>query len=283
MAKFFIDRPVFAWVIAIIMMLAGAISIVKLPVAQYPRIAPTAISITATYPGASAKTIEDTVTQVIEQKMKGIDDLRYMASTSESIGQAVITLTFDAATDPDIAQVQVQNKLSLATPLLPEDVQRQGIQVAKASTSILMVVGFISENGSMDNSDLSDYVASYILDPISRVDGVGEATLFGAQYSMRIWLDPEKLHNYKLTPGDVKAAIQAQNAQIAAGQVGGTPALAGQQISYTIMSQTRLERPEQFEKILLRVNTDGSAVRLADVARVEIGSESQLPPAKPGA
>jgi multidrug efflux pump len=274
MAKFFIDHPVFAWVIAIIIMLAGVLSIAKLPVAQYPRIAPTAISITATYPGASAKTIEDTVTQVIEQKMKGIDDLRYMASTSEAIGQAVVTLTFDAATDPDIAQVQVQNKLSLATPLLPEEVQRQGIQVAKASTSFLMVIGFVSENGSMTDNDLSDYVASYVLDPISRVDGVGEATLFGAQYSMRVWLAPEKLNNYKLTPGDVKTAIQAQNAQIAAGQVGGTPALAGQQISYTIMSQTRMERPEQFADILLRVNKDGSAVRLSDVARIEIGSEN---------
>ncbi|GAB6038004.1 efflux RND transporter permease subunit [Fundidesulfovibrio butyratiphilus] len=274
MAKFFIDRPVFAWVIAIIIMLAGALSIMKLPVAQYPRIAPTAISITATYPGASAKTIEDTVTQVIEQKMKGIDDLRYMSSTSEAIGQASITLTFDPSTDPDIAQVQVQNKLSLATPLLPEEVQRQGIQVAKASTSFLMVIGFVSENGSMNDSDLSDYVSSYVLDSISRVDGVGEATLFGSQYAMRVWLDPQKLENYKLTPADVKIAIQAQNAQVAAGQVGGTPSLAGQQISYTIMSQTRLEKPEEFAKILLRVNPDGSSVLLSDVARIEIGNES---------
>jgi multidrug efflux pump len=274
MAKFFIDRPVFAWVIAIILMLAGGLSILNLPIAQYPRIAPTAISITATYPGASAQTLQDTVTQIIEQKMKGIDDLRYMSSTSEANGQATINLTFDSSTDPDIAQVQVQNKLALATPLLPEEVQRQGIQVAKSSASFLMVVGFVSEDDSMSAGDLNDYVASYVLDPLSRVDGVGEASLFGAQYAMRVWLDPEKLNNYKLTPADVKSAIEAQNAQVSAGQVGGTPALKGQQISYTIMSQTRLERPEQFAKILLRVNQDGSSVLLSDVARIEIGSES---------
>jgi multidrug efflux pump len=274
MAQFFINRPVFAWVIAIIIMLAGALSILRLPLSQYPRIAPTAVTITAVYPGASPKTIEDTVTQVIEQKMKGIDNLSYMSSTSDTTGQAVITLTFDSSTDPDIAQVQVQNKLALATPLLPLDVQRQGIAVAKTSTNFLMVLGFVSDDDSMTGNDLSDFATAYILDPVSRVNGVGEASVFGAQYAMRVWLDPDKLYNYKLTPADVKAAITAQNAQVSAGQIGGTPAASGQKMNFTILSQSRLETPEQFEKILLRVNPDGSAVHLADVGRCELGSEN---------
>jgi multidrug efflux pump len=274
MARFFIDRPVFAWVIAIILMLAGGLSILRLPVSQYPRIAPTAISITANYPGASPRTVEDTVTQVIEQKMNGLDHLSYMSSTSDSTGQAVITLTFDSSTDPDIAQVQVQNKLALATPLLPQDVQRQGVTVAKSVQNFLIVLGFVSEDGSMNGNDLTDYVSSYILDPISRVNGVGEATVFGAKYAMRVWLDPARLHNYKLTPTDVKAAILAQNAQVSAGQVGGAPALPGQEMNFIILSQARLERPEQFEDILLRTNPDGSTVRVRDVGRCELGSES---------
>jgi len=274
MAKFFIDRPVFAWVIAIIIMLAGALSIMRLPISQYPKIAPTAITISASYPGASSKTVEDSVTQVIEQKMKGIDNLRYMSATSESTGQVDITLTFDSDTDPDIAQVQVQNKLSLATPLLPEEVQRQGITVNKSSSSFLMIVALTSDDPKLDGRDLSDYASAYLLDPISRVNGVGEAMVFGAQYSMRVWLDPDKLNNYKLTPANVEAAIVAQNAQISAGQIGGTPAVRGQQMSYTILSQSRLETADQFEKIILRVNQDGSTVHLSDVARVELGSES---------
>ncbi|MEW5773310.1 MAG: efflux RND transporter permease subunit [Thermodesulfobacteriota bacterium] len=273
MSRFFIDRPVFAWVIAILVMLAGGLSILNLPVAQYPRIAPTSISIVARYPGASPRTLEDTVTQVIEQKMKGLDDLRYMTATSESTGEVNITLTFDADTDPDIAQVQVQNKLALATPLLPQEVQRQGIQVNKAVKNYLMVIGFVSKDGDMTAADLNDYVGTYVADPLSRADGVGEITQFGAQYAMRVWLDPGKLQSYALTPADVKAAIAAQNAQISAGEVGGAPALPGQKMSFTINAQTRLETPEQFERILLRVNPDGSAVRLADVARCEIGSE----------
>ncbi len=274
MAKFFIDRPVFAWVIAIIIMLAGALSILKLPISQYPKIAPTAVTISAAYPGASSKTVEDTVTQVIEQKMKGIDNLRYMSATSDSTGQVAITLTFDSNTDPDIAQVQVQNKLSLATPLLPEAVQRQGITVNKSASSFLMIVALASDDPKMTGRDLSDYASAYLLDPISRVNGVGEASVFGAQYAMRIWLDPNKLNNYKLQPSDVSSAIVAQNAQISAGQIGGTPAQPGQQMSFTILSQTRLESVEQFEKIILRTNQDGSTVRLKDVARVELGSES---------
>ena len=274
MARFFIDRPIFAWVLAIIVMLAGALSIATLPIAQYPSIAPPAVAITATYPGASAKTLEDTVTQIIEQKMKGLDHLSYMASTSESSGSVTITLTFENGTDPDTAQVQVQNKLALATPLLPQEVQQQGVQVAKSATNFLNVLAFTSEDGSMNGSDLSDYVAANVQDAISRVEGVGDTTLFGSQYAMRIWLDPNKLSNFSLTPLDVKTAIQAQNAQVSAGQLGAMPAAAGQQINATITSQTRLKTTEEFGNILLRTQTDGSQVRLRDVARIELGSEN---------
>ncbi|NHZ45520.1 efflux RND transporter permease subunit [Nitratidesulfovibrio liaohensis] len=274
MARFFIDRPVFAWVIAIIIMLAGALSILSLPISQYPKIAPTAVTISARYPGASAKTMEDTVTQVIEQKMKGIDSLRYMSSTSDSTGQTSITLTFDSDTNPDIAQVQVQNKLALATPMLPEAVQRQGVSVTKSTSSFLMIVGLVSDDPSVTGRDLSDYIATYLMDPVSRVDGVGDTQLFGAQYAMRVWLDPHKLLNYKMTPADVSSAITAQNAQLSVGQIGGTPAVPGQGMSFTILSQSMLQTPGQFERIVLRVNPDGSTVRLADVARVELGSEA---------
>ena len=274
MAKFFIDRPVFAWVIAIIIMLVGALSIFTLPVSQYPKIAPTAVSISARYPGASSKTLEDTVTQVIEQKMTGLDNLRYMSSTSDAAGQVSITLTFDSNTDPDIAQVQVQNKLALATPLLPEVVQRQGITVAKSSSSFLMVVALSSDDPNMTGRDLSDYASTYLLDPIGRVDGVGETQLFGAQYSMRVWLDPHKLNNYKMTPADVKNAITARKAEVSAGQIGGTPAADGQQMSFSILSQELLQTKDEFAEIVLRVNPDGSAVRLSDVARLEVGSEN---------
>jgi multidrug efflux pump len=274
MSRFFIDRPIFAWVIALVIMLAGGLAIHSLPIAQYPEIAPPAVAITATYPGASAKTLEDTVTQVIEQKMKGIDHLSYMSSTSDSAGTATITLTFTSGTDPDIAQVQVQNKLQLATPLLPQEVQLQGLQVEKSATNFVLVLAFYSPDGSLTQSDLSDYVAANVQDVISRVDGVGDVTLFGAQYAMRIWLDPDKLTNYKLTPGDVRIAIEAQNAQISAGQLGGAPSVKGQQLNATITAQSRLQTPDQFRNILLRTNTDGSTVYLRDVARVELGSEN---------
>ena len=274
MARFFIDRPVFAWVIAILIMMSGVLAIMTLPISQYPNIAPPTVSIEATYPGASAKTVEDTVTQVIEQKMKGIDHLIYMASNSDSSGRATITLTFAAGANPDIAQVQVQNKLQLAMPSLPQEVQKQGISVAKRSANFLTVFAFVSEDGSMDNADIGDYVATNLLDPVSRLDGVGDVTLFGAQYAMRIWLDPNKLQKYNLMASDVVSAIEAQNAQVSAGQLGGTPSVQGQQINVTIMAQSRLETVGQFERILLRVNSDGSSVRIGDVARVEIGSES---------
>ncbi|MEB7886468.1 multidrug efflux RND transporter permease subunit AcrB [Serratia fonticola] len=274
MAKFFIDRPIFAWVIAIIIMLAGILSIMKLPIAQYPTIAPPAVTISANYPGADAKTVQDTVTQVIEQNMNGIDNLLYMSSNSDSSGNVQITLTFNSGTDPDIAQVQVQNKLQLAMPLLPQEVQQQGVSVEKSSSSFLMVAGFISEDGSMTQEDIADYVGSNIKDPISRTSGVGDVQLFGAQYAMRIWLDPNKLNNYQLTPGDVIAAIKVQNNQVAAGQLGGTPPVKGQQLNASIIAQTRLTSPEEFSKIQLKVNPDGSQVRLSDVAKVELGGES---------
>jgi HAE1 family hydrophobic/amphiphilic exporter-1/multidrug efflux pump len=274
MARFFIDRPIFAWVIAIIVMIAGTISVLRLPVSQYPAIAPPAINIQTSYPGASATTLEQTVTQVIEQRMSGLDGLRYMTSSSDSTGGANVELTFEPGTDPDIAQVQVQNKLSLAMPSLPQEVQRQGVRVAKSNRNFLMIAAFVSEDGSMKRNDISDYVASTLLDPISRVSGVGDVQVFGTPYAMRIWLDPDKLASFRLTPLDVSSAVLAQNAQVSAGQFGGAPAMPGQQLNATITAQSRLQTPQQFENILLRVNTDGSQVRLRDVARVELTGES---------
>ncbi|MEE2870074.1 AcrB/AcrD/AcrFa family protein [Alcanivorax sp. MD8A] len=274
MARFFIDRPIFAWVIAIIMMMAGALAIYTLPIEQYPTVAPPEVSISGNYPGASAKTVEDSVTQVIEQQMNGIDNLMYMSSSSDSFGNAQISLTFAPGTDPDIAQVQVQNKLQLATPLLPQEVQQQGMQVTKSSDSFLMVVGFTSEDGSLTRADLADYVASNVQDPISRVAGVGQIQLFGSPYAMRIWLDPNKLNKYDLTPQDVTQTIQVQNNQVASGQLGGAPAVEGQQLNATIIAQTRLEDTEEFRNILLKVNPDGSQVFLEDVARVELAAQS---------
>ena len=274
MANFFIRRPIFAWVLAIILMMAGALAIMQLPVAQYPTIAPPAVAITATYPGADAQTVQDTVTQVIEQNMNGIDNLMYMSSTSDSAGSVTITLTFQSGTDPDIAQVQVQNKLQLATPLLPQEVQQQGIGVEKSSSSFLMVAGFVSDNPQTTQDDISDYVASNVKDSISRLNGVGDVQLFGAQYAMRIWLDANLLNKYQLTPVDVINQLKVQNDQIAAGQLGGTPALPNQQLNASIIAQTRLKDPEEFGKVTLRVNSDGSVVHLKDVARIELGGEN---------
>ncbi len=274
MPNFFIDRPIFAWVIAIIIMLAGGLAILKLPVAQYPTIAPPAVTISATYPGADAKTVQDTVTQVIEQNMNGLDNLMYMSSNSDSTGTVQITLTFESGTDADIAQVQVQNKLQLAMPLLPQEVQQQGVSVEKSSSSFLMVVGVINTNGTMTQEDISDYVGANMKDAISRTSGVGDVQLFGSQYAMRIWMDPNKLNNFQLTPVDVINAIKAQNAQVAAGQLGGTPPVKGQQLNASIIAQTRLTSADEFSKILLKVNQDGSQVRLRDVARVELGGEN---------
>ena len=274
MSRFFIDRPIFAWVIAIVIMLAGLLSIIVLPIAQYPAIAPPAISISGNYPGASAQTVEDSITQVIEQKMNGIDGLRYMSSNSDSSGALNITLTFENGTNPDIAQVQVQNKLQLAMPLLPQVVQQLGLKVAKSTKNFLMVMAFVSEDGSMTQFDLADYVAANVLDSISRVRGVGDVTMFGGQYAMRIWLDPAKLNSYKLTVIDVSNAIQTQNAQVSVGQLGGTPAVPGQQLNATITAQSRLHTAAQFGKILLKTTSGGATVRLKDVAHIELGSEN---------
>lgn len=274
MARFFIDRPIFAWVIALVIMLAGSLAIIGLPIAQYPSIAPPAVGISASYPGASAKTVEDSVTQIIEQNMTGLDHLLYMSSQSDSSGNVSVTLTFQAGTDPDIAQVQVQNKLQQAMSLLPQEVQQQGIRVQKTSSSFLMVAAFISSDGSMNNDDLADYVVANIKEPLSRLDGVGDITLFGSQYSMRVWLDPNKLNRVQMTPIDVQTAIKAQNAQVAFGKLGGTPSVTDQQFTATIMGQTRLSSVAEFNNILLRVNQDGSKVRLQDVARVELAGEN---------
>ncbi len=274
MSRFFIDRPVFAWVIAIVIMLAGGLSILRLPIEQYPRIAPPSVAITTSYPGASAQTLENSVTQVIEQKMNGLDHLRYMSSTSDSAGTVAITLTFDPEVNPDIAQVQVQNKLQLAMPLLPQEVQQQGVSVAKATKNFLLVVGLVSPDGRMSGQDLSDFMVSRLQDDIARVPGVGEVDVFGAQHAMRIWLNPDKLVSYKMSVTDVTDAIKAENAEVSAGQIGGLPAVPGQQLNATIIAQSRMQTSGQFGNILLRVNPDGSQVRLKDVARVEIGSES---------
>jgi multidrug efflux pump len=274
MSRFFIDRPVFAWVIAIIVMLAGALSILNLPIAQYPSIAPPAISITAIYPGADANTVTSTVTQPIEQQMKGLDHLEYISSTGDGSGTATITLTFAQGTNPDIAQVQVQNKLQLATPVLPQEVQQQGVVVAKATSNILLAMGVYSENPAYTGADLADMINNRLLDPISRVTGVGDIQQFGGQYAMRIWLDPFKLNNFGLTTGDVKAAILAQNAQIASGQLGALPVKGNQQLNAVVTSQSRLQTPQEFRDIVLKTNTDGSAVFMRDVARVEMGQDS---------
>ncbi|MGQ7951902.1 efflux RND transporter permease subunit, partial [Providencia huashanensis] len=274
MPKFFIERPIFAWVIAIITMLAGLLAIIQLPVSQYPTIAPPAVSISANYPGADAETVQNTVTQVIEQNMNGIDNLVYMSSSSDSSGSASITITFEAGTDGDIAQVQVQNKLQLAMPLLPQEVQQQGISVDKSTSSFLMVAGFVSNDGSMGQYDIADYVGSNIKDPLSRVNGVGETQLFGTQYAMRIWLKPEQLVKYNMTTTDVINAIKVQNNQVAAGQLGGSPSIANQRLNVSIIAQTRLNNAEEFSNILLRVNQDGSQVRIKDVADVELGAEN---------
>lgn len=255
-------------------MLAGILSIRSLPVSQYPNIAPPTVVISANYPGASAKIVEDSVTQVIEQRMTGIDHLRYISSTSDSFGNASITLTFNAEADPDIAQVQVQNKLQGAMTLLPQEVQSQGVNVNKSSSGFLMVLGFVSTDGSLDKGDIADYVGANIQDPMSRVPGVGEIQLFGAQYAMRIWLDPLKLTQYSLTSLDVVAAIRSQNAQVSAGQLGGAPSVAGQELNATVSAQSRLQTAEEFRKIILKSDISGANVFLGDVARVELGSES---------
>jgi multidrug efflux pump len=270
-SRFFIDRPIFAWVVALIIILAGAVAITQLPVSQYPNIAPPAVTVSANYPGADAQTVQNSVTQIIEQNMTALDGLLYMSSSSSNSGAVNITLTFASGINPDIAQVQVQNRLQQAVPLLPQIVQQQGISVSKANNTFVMAVGFVSTDGSMNESDVADYVASNIADQVSRVPGVGAINEFGAKYAMRIWLNPDRLETYGLTPDDVVAAVQAQNAQLSVGQLGGSPSVYGQQISVTVTSRQRLQTPQQFRDIVLRSNTDGSLLKLGDVARVELG------------
>jgi len=273
MSNFFIDRPIFAWVIALVIMLAGVLSIRSLPIAQYPAIAPPTIAISVTYPGASAETVQDTVVQVIEQQLNGLDGLRYISSESNSDGTMTITVTFEQGTNPDIAQVQVQNKLALATPLLPQEVQQQGIRVTKSVRNFLLIVGLISTDPNVTREDLSNYIVSNMQDQLSRTYGVGDFQVFGSQYAMRIWVDPSRLNSFQLTPLDVSNAIKAQNVQVASGQLGGLPAVKGQQLNASVISKTRLQTREQFGNILLKVNPDGSQVRLRDVADIGLGGQ----------
>src|SRR5579871_1088717 len=274
MSNFFINRPIFAIVVAILIMLGGALSIGTLPVEQVPPIAPPSVQIATSYPGASSETVENTVVQVIEQQMSGIDHLLYMASTSDDTGQSLTTLSFAPGTNPDIAQVQVQNKLQLALPLLPAQVQQTGIRVTKSNNSLLMVIGFVSTDGSMSKFDIANYVVAHIQDPVSRINGVGNFNVYGTQYAMRIWLDPTRLTSYALTPIDVTNAVQAQNVQISSGQLGAEPSPVTHELNATISEATLLHTPEEFGAILLKVMPDGSQVHLRDVARVQLGAEN---------
>ncbi|MCU1790840.1 multidrug efflux RND transporter permease AcrD [Pectobacterium polaris] len=273
MANFFVDRPIFAWVLAILLSLCGMLAIKSLPLEQYPDLAPPSVRITASYPGASAQTLENTVTQVIEQSMTGLDNLMYMSSDSSNTGQARVMLTFEAGTDPDEARQQVQNQLQSAIRKLPQDVQQQGVTVSKTGDTNILMVAFVSTDGSMDKQDIADYVATNIQEPISRISGVGEVSAYGSQYAMRIWLDPAKLMDYALTTSDVVRAIESQNSQVSVGQVGGVPSVDNQALNATINAQSLLETPQQFRDITLRVNQDGSAVTLGNVAEVELGAE----------
>lgn len=274
MSKFFIDRPIFAWVIAIVIMLVGLLSITQLPVSQYPQIAPPQVTITATYPGASAQTIENTVTQQIEQAMTGLDGYLYMTSNSDSSGRVSIDITFEAGTDPDIAQVQVQNRLKTVESSLPQVVQQLGVDVDKSSANFLMVVGFVDKYGKMTSADLSDYLVNNVQEPLSRLTGVGEVEVFGSSYSMRVWLDPNKLYKYALSTSEVISAIEEQNVQVSSGAIGNLPSADRYELNATIESMSLLQTVEDFENIMVKTSTDGSRVLLKDVARVEMGQES---------
>ena len=274
LSRFFLDRPVFAWVIAIIMMVAGGLAIYNLPISQYPPIAPPSIAIDSFYPGASAETVENSVTQIIEQKMTGFDKMLYMSATSDSSGASRIQLTFAPGTDPDLAWAQVQNKLQLAMANLPNMVQRQGVKVSKSTRNWLIIVGLISEDASMDGVDLRDYAQSNLEKVLARVPGVGEVEVFGSQYAMRVWLNPDKLTNFHLTIEDVITALQAYNVEVSAGQFGGAPAVEGQRLNASIVVQNLLKTPDEFAAIPIRMNPDGSVVRVKDVGRTELGTES---------
>ena len=273
LSRFFLDRPVFAWVIAIFIMLLGALAIYNLPISQYPPIAPPSIAIDSFYAGASAQTVENSVTQIIEQKMAGFEEMLYFSGTSDSAGASRIELTFKPGTDPDLAWAKVQNKLQLAMASLPEVVQRQGVKVSKSTRNYLLIVGLVSEDGSMDNNDLSDYAQSNLEKVLARVHGVGEVENFGSQYAMRVWLNPDRLTDYHLTMEDVILALRAYNVEVSAGQFGGIPAVEGQRLNASIVVQNLLQTPDEFQAIPIRTNPDGSIVRVKDVARVELGTE----------
>ena len=274
LSRFFIDRPVFAWVIAIVIMLAGAISAFSLPVAQYPTIAPPAVQVNAVYPGADAATLQNSVTQVIEQQLTGLDNLLYFASTSNADGTVAITATFSPGTDPDIAQVQVQNKVQQAIAQLPAQVQQLGVTVAKAQANFLLLVGLYDESDRLTGRDVADFIISKMQDTLLRVPGVGTAIVFGSPYAIRVWLDPYKLHDYSLQPSDIRAAIQAQNVQVSAGSIGAQPAVPGQALNATVTAQSQLQTPEQFRKIIVKSSINGAVVHLSDVARVELGTDN---------
>ena len=274
MGKFFIDRPVFAWVLAIFIILAGALAITGLPVSQYPSIAPPTIVVTASYPGATAQTLDDSVTSLIEQEMNGADGLQYVESQSQANGQVQITVTFSPDTNADLAAVDVQNRLKRVEARLPAAVTQQGVQVTKSRSNFLLFIGLSSTDGKLDPVALGDYLSRNVLNEVKRVPGVGQAQLFGTERAMRIWIDPNKLIGLSLTPADVTAAITAQNALVAGGTLGDLPSPATQQISATVVVTGQLTTPEQFGNIILRANADGSSVRLRDVARIEIGGQA---------
>src|SRR5262245_61695310 len=274
MSRVFIDRPIFAWVIAILIMLLGLGAIDRLPIAQYPDVAPPQVNVRASYPGASAQTLQDSVTQVLEQQLTGLDGLLYFQSSSSSRGQATINVTFEKGTDPDIAQVQVQNAVQSAVSRLPTQVQQQGVRVTKSSTDFLLIIGVYDDSGRSTDMDVSDYLSSNLQDTIARTPGVGDVNVFGAPYAMRIWLDPAKLRSYALNPGDVISAISSQNVEVAAGEVGGTPALPGQMLNATVTASSRFQTVDQFRNIIVKAESSGARVSLSDVARVELGAEN---------
>jgi multidrug efflux pump len=277
MPSFFIDRPIFAWVIAILILLGGAIAITSLGIESYPSIAPPQVVVSASYPGADAETVEKTVTQVIEQQLTGIDHLMYFSSTSSANGGSSVTLTFEPGTNPDIAQVQTQNKVALATPRLPTEVTQQGVTTVKSNPDFLMFFALKSEDGRLNSYELNNIVSSSVIDQIARLQGVGNTFQVGSEYAMRIWLDPDKLHGYGMSAAQALAAVQVQNVQVAAGSIGSEPSLPGVGFTATVRAEGRFTTPEQFENIILRADSDGTTVRLKDVARVELGPYSYEP------
>ena len=274
LAHFFVNRPIFAWVISLVIMIAGTVSLYTLPVEQYPDIAPPQINISTTYTGASAQTVENSVTQIIEQQLTGLDGMIYFSSSSSSSGNSKISVTFEQGTDPDIAQVQVQNKVQQILSRLPDDVQRQGVRVTKSQSDFLLLASLYDSTGKVNKEDIADFLVSNLQDSISRIDGVGEVQVFGGQYAMRIWLDPKKLENFKLMPSDIESAINAQNSQASAGRLGGLPVVSDQQLAVTVTARSKFKTVSEFENIIVKNNSDGSFVKLKDVSRIELGSQS---------